>query len=100
VNIYSALSKEFRCDRPTTPKGEDLLEEYKNKEAFMKYLKYLIDSAKAALQENDPRKACGYWQERLGVRFPCHFAPANNTNTNASALSGLVSGAASSRPWG
>lgn len=100
VNIHSALFKNFRCDRPTTPKGEDLLEDYKNKEAFMKYLKYIIDSAKAALQENDPKKACGYWQERLGIRFPCHLAQASNTNTSAAILSGLVAGASTNRPWG
>jgi hypothetical protein len=100
VKIYSTLSKDFRCERPTTPKGEDLLEEYKNKDAFMKYLKYFIDSAKAALSENDPKKACGYWQERLGDRFPCHVAQANNANTSAAILSGLVTGASTNRPWG
>ncbi|MBL7767500.1 MAG: hypothetical protein JNK20_00920 [Flavipsychrobacter sp.] len=100
VNIHAALSKNFRCDRPTTPKGENLLDEYKNKDAFMKYLKYFIDSAKAALQENDAKKACGYWQERLGNRFPCHLVQSTNTNTSANILSGLVSGASSNRPWG
>lgn len=98
INIHSALCKSFRCERPTTPKEEDLLEGYKNKEAFMKYLQYFIDSAKAALMENDVKKACGYWQERLGDRFPCQLAKATSINT--AVLSGLIAGASSSRPWG
>jgi hypothetical protein len=100
VNIFAALSKSFQCDRPTTPKGENLLEDYKNKEAFMKYLKYLIESAKIALRENDPKKACGHWQERLGYRFPCHLVQASSEYTSAAILSGLVAGASTSRPWG
>lgn len=98
VKIHSALSKNFRCDRPTTPKDENLLEGYHNKEAFMKYLQYLIDSAKAALAENDAKKACGYLQQRLGDRFPCHVA--KSENTSAAVLSGLVAGASTNKPWG
>src|SRR5438046_8765054 len=82
VLIHTTLSKNFRCDRPTTPKGEDLLEGYKNKQQFMTYLSYLIANAKGAVQENDPKKACGYWQERLGNRFPCHIAGPSNSNTS------------------
>jgi len=51
VNIYATLNRSFKCERPTTPEGEDLLKNYPHKEAFMKYLGYFIDNAKKALEE-------------------------------------------------
>jgi hypothetical protein len=100
VKIHSDLSKNFRCERPTTPQGEDLLADYKNKEAFLKYLRYFIDNAKTALSESDMKKACGYWQERLGQRFPCHLVSLSKSTSSVIGLPGLVAGAASNRPWG
>ena len=98
VLIEGTLRQSFRCERPTTPVGEDLLASYKNKEAFMKYLGQFIENAKQALLETDPQKACKHWQKSLGDRFPCHLAPA--LPKPAVATVGLVTGASSSRPWG
>jgi hypothetical protein len=98
VLIHDALRKSFRCERPTTPKGEDLLASYKSKDAFMNYLGQFVENAKQALQETDPQKACKYWQRSLGDRFPCHFAPSQSRSATSS--SALTAGAYSSRPWG
>jgi hypothetical protein len=97
VLIHSCLSKSFKCERPTTPEGEDLLKDYKNQDAFIKYLQYFIDNAKQGLMENDGKKACAYWQKSLGDRFPCHLAM--ETNDSAAVLTGLIKGVSTSRPW-
>lgn len=97
ILIHSTLSKTFKCERPTTPEGEDLLKDYKNKEAFMKYLQYFIDNAKQAIMETEAKRARSYWQKSLGDRFPCHSIQTINTSTTI--LSGLAAGASSSRPW-
>lgn len=99
VLIHASLRKSFRCERPTTPVGEDLFASYKNKDAFMHYLGQFIENAKQALLENDTQKACKHWQKSLGDRFPCK-ALASIASSNNSATSGLVAGASSSRPWG
>lgn len=98
VLMQSTLRKSFRCERPTTPVGEDLLASYKNKDAFLNYLNQFIENAKQALLEMDLQKACKYWQKSLGDRFPCHFA-SSQPNINI-ATSALAAGAFSSRPWG
>lgn len=99
ILIEASLKRSFVCERPTTPKGEDLLSSYKNKAALMNYLGQFIENAKKALLESDPGKACKHWQRSLGDRFPCHFAP-NQPQVTTAASSGLAAGAASSRPWG
>lgn len=98
VLIHAVLRKSFRCERPTTPVGENLLASFKNKDAFMNYLGQFIENAKQALLETDPQKACKHWQKSLGDRFPCQVvasAPKVITSTSA-----LAAGASSSRPWG
>lgn len=97
ILIEASLRKSFKCERPTTPVGEDLLAGYKNKDAFMKYLGYFIENAKNALTESDPQKACAHWQKSLGDRFPCHVAPQIITPSTAS---GLIAGGYSSKPYG
>lgn len=99
VLIEATLRKSFKCERPTTPVGEDLLASYKNKDAFMNYLRQFIENAKQALQETDPQKACKYWQKSLGDRFPCYLAP-SQAKTTSTSTSALAAGAYSSRPWG
>jgi hypothetical protein len=97
VNIYSSLTKDFRCKRPTTPIGEDILKSYKNKDAFLNYLFQFLENGKKALEEENHKKACIHWQKSLGDRFPCDLAKDGPTIKIASA--GLISGAATSRPW-
>jgi len=96
VNIDAELRREFKCLRPTTPEGEDLLKDYKNKEAFLKYLSYFIDNAKNALSEPNEKKACEHWKRSLGDRFPCHLAKDEiNINIKTSSLAAGVTG----KPW-
>lgn len=98
VNIQATLHREFICRRPTTPEGEDLLKSYKNQHAFLKYLGYFIENAKKALEEPNQKTACSYWRKSLGDRFPCENA--TDTTSISIGSTGLVAGAASSRPWG
>lgn len=42
ISIEAKLSSNFSCYRPTTPKNENLLKEYSDKEYFMKCLKDFI----------------------------------------------------------
>lgn len=97
VNIQAELTKQFKCERPTTPAGEDLLKNYKNKEAFLKYMGYFIDNAKNALQEPSSKKACEHWQKSLGDRFPCHLAKDEVSVSYASAT--LLTGVPAKKPW-
>lgn len=99
VLIHAALKISFKCERPTTPVGEDLLSSYSNKDAFMNYLGQFIENAKQALLETDPQKACTHWQKSFGDRFPCHVAKSGQ-EVNISSTSALAAGASTSRPWG
>lgn len=96
VKIEANLQASFRCERPTTPVGEDLFDGYKNKETFMKYLSLFIDNAKKALAEENQKKACKHWQSSLGDRFPCHLAKDEVKQTSAP---GIAAGAGASVPW-
>lgn len=98
INIEAALKTSFRCERPTTPKGENLLEEYNCKDYFLGCLANLIKNAKAALEEQNQKKSCSYWQDSFGDRFPCHLAKDENQKNSNSA--GLAAGTMGSRPWG
>lgn len=97
VNISAALRKDFKCERPTKPEGEDLLSGYKNKEAFLTYLGYFIDNAKKALEEPNEKAACKHWQASLGDRFPCHLAKDQKESNLTTA--GLIAGGLNQRPW-
>lgn len=70
VNIQAALKSNFACYRPTTPKGENLLENYPHKDYFMDCLSKFIEDAKKALESKNIRKATEYWRTHLSDRFP------------------------------
>lgn len=70
-NIYNKLSTNFSCLRPTTPKDEDVMENYNHQEYFMDKLKAFLDSAIQAINETNPKNACYKWQKHLGSRFSC-----------------------------
>lgn len=70
VNIQATLSKNFVCNRPTTPIGENLLEGYNHKEYFMNQLANFIEDAKKALEEKNIRKSTELWRKHLSDRFP------------------------------
>lgn len=97
VNIQASLSKKFECLRPTTPNGEDLLKNYTNKDAFLKYLRDFIDNAKRGLEEPNEKSGCSHWQKSLGDRFPCSLAKDETKVNTASAA--LASGTLGNRPW-
>ncbi|MBI2281075.1 MAG: hypothetical protein HYU68_10365 [Bacteroidetes bacterium] len=70
INIQSKLLAEFVCKRPTTPKGENLLKNYTQKDYFMKCLDDFINDSKKALQEKNFRKSTELWRKHLSERFP------------------------------
>lgn len=76
VKMKNLMDTSFTCYRPTTPKNEDLLQEYSktNKEYFKNQLNSFIESAKIALDDKTSQKdACKEWQKHFGKRFPCHL---------------------------
>lgn len=84
TKIQETLEREFVCKRPTTPKGEDLLEGYEHKADFMKALSSFVDSAKQAINEGNQKRACAKWQFQFGNRFSC--ATAQDYDENASSF--------------
>jgi hypothetical protein len=70
IAIQYQLLQSFECKRPTTPKGENLLKNYTQKDYFMNRLADFIKDAKNALQEKNFRKATELWRQHLSDRFP------------------------------
>ncbi len=68
--VQTKLTKSFECNRPTTPKGENLLKDYAHKDYFLKCLADFIEDAKKALQEKNFRKSTELWRKHLSERFP------------------------------
>jgi hypothetical protein len=69
LNINRSLEKEFVCNRPTAPIGENLLEDYSKtkKEYFLDRLGSFIVSAEKALDDNtNQNDACKLWQRHFG----------------------------------
>jgi len=71
INIQNALNENFVCLRPTTPVGDDLLASYENKLVLKNNLSSFVESAKQAVNETNPKRACAKWQLHLGNRFSC-----------------------------
>ncbi len=67
----------FKCPRPTTPKDEDLFENYgaDRKNYFKKELDKFIDSANQAVSSQDLKEASQKWRDHLGNRFPVPTEP-------------------------
>ncbi len=96
VNIEAELDNNFRCERPTIPKGENLLEGYKYKDYFMEALKAFIKDAKAALSEPNEKKATELWRKHLSNRFPLGEDKVQEESRSFNAL-GIMAG--SSKPY-
>jgi hypothetical protein len=66
----------FKCPRPTSPKDEDLFENYtpEQKTFFSDKLSEFVESAKQAVEISNQKDACRKWKLHLGNRFPCHLA--------------------------
>lgn len=97
VKIQHTLKKNFVCERPTTPEGEDLLKTYQNESTFMNSLDQFVENAKKALEEENQKKSCSHWQKSLGERFPVSLA--SDETTPKFATASLISGASTSKPW-
>lgn len=97
INIQAELSKEFKCERPTTPAGEDLLEEYSQEDYFMNELAKFINNAKRGLEEKNQKNACEYWRKIFGDRFSCSNAKDEDEGDKRS--DALAAVAATSKPW-
>ena len=86
--IERTLKISFECNRPTTPKGENLLAEYKHKDYFMNCLAEFINDATKALQEKNIKKATELWRLHLGERFP--LGEDRNETSYASTMLGAI----------
>jgi hypothetical protein len=62
----------FKCLRPTTPKDEDLFENFTQSErdSFINELDSLVDACVKAKDENNQRTASDFLREHFGSRFP------------------------------
>lgn len=74
-NIYDTLSVEggFKCLRPTTPKDENVFEDYSEtrKDNFLNTLKSLLSDCDRANEEKNLKKASEYLiNNQFGSRFP------------------------------
>lgn len=71
--IYNKLKDNFTCQRPTTPKGENLFKNYSEsrKNYFMSKLKKFTEDATLAVNNPNHKTSCYKWQKHLGARFSC-----------------------------
>lgn len=90
ISIHTELNAEFACLRPTSPKGEDLLEGYEHKDYFMKQLGLFVEAAKQAINELNEKRACGKWQFHFGSRFSCAYARDYNENAESYGAPAIV----------
>jgi hypothetical protein len=67
------VENDWKCPRPSTPKGEDLFKGYsiEKMNKFKNALNNFIEDAKQAVQNQNKRQSCVYWQNHLGNRFSC-----------------------------
>ena len=87
--IEAKLKLKFECKRPTTPKGENLLEGYSQKDYFMKCFADFIADAKKALEEKNFKKSTEYWRNHFGDRFPLG-EDKDDSNNSTKGLGGII----------
>ncbi|WP_149244314.1 CBASS cGAMP synthase [Dyadobacter sp. 32] len=73
--ILAKLEEKFCCFRPTPPTTDDLFEGYEHEDIFMERLRAFTASARQAINETNPKRACGKWQLHFGNRFSCVNMP-------------------------
>lgn len=96
INIQQALNEEFVCKRPTTPRNENLLEDYEHETLFMTRLSSFVSAAKQAVNEGNQKRACGKWQLQFGNRFSCANAMDYDENATTYGAPAVISGNAKS----
>lgn len=87
--VQRKLKISFECNRPTTPKGENLLKDYGHKDYFMDCLAKFIDDATKALQEKNFRKATELWRKHLSERFPLG-EDKDDTSSSSAGLGAMI----------
>jgi len=90
--IQKTLNNKFECKRPTTPKGENLFEEYseKRKNDFMNAIESLIKDLEKAKNEKNYKKATEFVRKHFGERFP--IGKDKNEEENNKKLSSILGG--------
>lgn len=88
--IKSTLDNKFECKRPTTPKGEDVFEDYSDtrKTNFLNTLQSLINDCDKAKDEKNFKRASEYLRNnQFGDRFPLGKDESEDDKSNALAKS-------------
>jgi superfamily I DNA/RNA helicase len=91
--IKSTLDDNFECKRPTTPKDEDVFENYSEtrKQSFLDALKSLVNDCDRAMDEKNFKKASEYLRNnQFGDRFP--LAKDESEKDKSSRLTASVTG--------
>lgn len=96
IKILANLEEEFCCYRPTAPINEDLFEGYEDKEIFMTRLRAFTSSARQAINETNPKRACGKWQIHFGNRFSCLNTPDIEENASTFVKPAIITTSAKS----
>ncbi|WP_370409234.1 cyclic GMP-AMP synthase DncV-like nucleotidyltransferase [Tenacibaculum dicentrarchi] len=98
--IQSKLNNNFECKRPTTPKNEDIFEDFSKtrKKDFMSALDSLINDLENAQEEKNYKKATECLRKHFGERFPLgRDKDEENTNSRLSSL--LTASAVKPKPY-
>lgn len=90
IMILARLEEKFCCYRPTPPTNEDLFEGYEYEEIFMTRLRAFTASARQAINETNPKRACGKWQIHFGSRFSCVNMPDIEENASTSTKPAII----------
>ncbi len=96
--IKKALDIRFECIVPAVP-NDDLFADYDEtrEKNFRDALNAFVEDAEKALKEENHLSASKLWRKHLGRRFPEGEDKKEQSNSR---LASIVSGAASSKPWG
>jgi Second Messenger Oligonucleotide or Dinucleotide Synthetase domain len=99
-SIYSTLSQEFSCKRPTTPIDENLFKDYSEtrKNNFLTNLNALVSACKSAQDEDNEMKATKILIKHFGTRFPLGKDTSSEAKT-ASLVAGLTNIPISPKPY-
>ena len=76
--IKSELDYIYRCERPTTKVGENLIHKY-SEEHFKDRLGKLIESGDKAVEKKSQKEGCKHWQRHFGDRFVCSNIDEDNS---------------------
>ncbi len=91
--IQRVLTNRFECLRPTTPKGENVFDDFSEtrKNDFMNALNSLINDCEKAKVEKNYKKATEHIRKHFGDRFPLgKDKDENSSSNNLSSLLGTT----------